>query len=276
MNIKQIVFKLEKSQTNNNSNNVTLEIEDNPNADVSIYDTFFTDDATDVYFENRNDTYRIVKKDKEYGRLTINLGKSNIKPAGKVSLSVNLNQLNKQYDAIYGLMKRPSDYQRPLLNLAENYDYMDGKGLDDFNYTPLPIPYVVLTDDNRDGVDKQREFAMAAHNDIFSSLIIPNNFMKIDLSYLFDETLSSNRLVFPEIINRSEIKYIAVTGSLQSMKRKDFEAYIKNYGYELSTNLKKCEFLVNNDIESTSTKNKQAKEYGIPIITEQQFLDSLK
>ena len=157
-NIKQIVFKLEKSQTNSNSNNVILEIEDNPNADVSIYDTFFTDDATDVYFENRNETYRIVKKDKEYGRLTINLGKSNIKPTGKVSLSVNLNQLNKQYDAIYGLMKRPSDYQRPLLNLAENYDYMDGKGLDDFVYAPLQIPYVVLTDDNRDGVDKQRDF----------------------------------------------------------------------------------------------------------------------
>ena len=50
--------------------------------------------------------------------------------------------------------------------------------------------------------------------------------------------------------------------------RKDFEKYIEQFGYELSTNLKKCQFLVNNDINSTSTKNKQAKEYGVKIITE--------
>ena len=106
--------------------------------------------------------------------------------------------------------------------------------------------------------------------------LMENQWRIANLSYLFDDTLSSNRLIFPNVIDKSEIKYIAVTGSLQSMKRKDFEAYIKNYGYELSTNLKKCQFLVNNDIESTSTKNKQAKEYGVPIITEQQFLDSLK
>ena len=103
------------------------------------------------------------------------------------------------------------------------------------------------------------------------------NYWRIEhLKYLFDDNLVKHRMIFPKTINKEEIKYIAVTGSLQSMKRKDFEAYIKNYGYELSTNLKKCQFLVNNDIESTSTKNKQAKEYGVPIITEQQFLDSLK
>ena len=103
-----------------------------------------------------------------------------------------------------------------------------------------------------------------------------NQWRIANLGYLFDDRLQTSRLVFPEVKNKGEIKFIAVTGSLQSMKRKDFEAYIKNYGYELSTNLKKCQFLVNNDINSTSTKNKQAKEYGVPIITEQQFLESLK
>ena len=85
-----------------------------------------------------------------------------------------------------------------------------------------------------------------------------------------------SRIVFKEINNVSDAKYIAVTGSLQSMKRKDFEKYIKEFGYELNSNLKKCKFLVNNDINSTSTKNKQAKEYGVPIITEQEFLNMLK
>ena len=152
-----------KTQSNSDSNNIIIKLEDNPNAEVSIYDTFFNDDATDVYFESRYDTYPIVKKDKEFGRLTIKVSDKQIKPSGKVSLSVNLNQLNKQLDAVWGIMKRPSDYQRPLLNLAENYDYMDGKGgLDEFVYLPLPIDYKVLTDDTRDGVEKQRDFVKKA------------------------------------------------------------------------------------------------------------------
>ena len=59
------------------------------------------------------------------------------------------------------------------------------------------------------------------------------------------------------------------------MKRKDFENYIGRYGYELSSNIKKCEFLINNDLNSNSTKNKQAKEYNIPIITEDEFLNKI-
>ena len=161
-NISQIVFALRKSLNNSDSNNVVIKLEDNPNADVSIYDTFFTDDAIEVYFEKRQDTYRIVKKDKEFGRLTINLGGRRIAPSGRVSLSVNLNQLNKQLDAIQGLMRRPSDYQRPLLNLAESYDYKDGKGLDTFFYRYTPVQYKILTDSSRDGVEKQREFVRRA------------------------------------------------------------------------------------------------------------------
>lgn len=162
-NFGQIVFQIMKTQSNSDSNNIIIKLEDNPNAEVSIYDTFFNDDATDVYFESRYDTYPIVKKDKEFGRLTIKVSDKQIKPSGKVSLSVNLNQLNKQLDAVWGIMKRPSDYQRPLLNLAENYDYMDGKGgLDEFVYLPLPIDYKVLTDDTRDGVEKQRDFVKKA------------------------------------------------------------------------------------------------------------------
>jgi len=126
------------------------------------------------------------------------------------------------------------------------------------------------------GIEDPTNLLLDLVKDATTKTLMENQWRIANLSYLFDDNLQNNRLIFPEIINKDEIKYIAVTGSLQSMKRKDFEVYIKNYGYELSTNLKKCQFLVNNDIESTSTKNKQAKEYGVPIITEQQFLDILK
>ena len=41
-------------------------------------------------------------------------------------------------------------------------------------------------------------------------------------------------------------------------------------------NLKKCQYLVTNTPDSGSAKNKQAKEYGIEIITEEDFFQKLK
>lgn len=103
---------------------------------------------------------------------------------------------------------------------------------------------------------------------------ILNNYDKLlNLKYLYSEDFQSTRIVFKQVLK--EKQYIAITGSLQNMKRKDFEKYIEQFGYELSTNLKKCQFLVNNDINSTSTKNKQAKEYGVKIITEAECYELL-
>ena len=69
-----------------------------------------------------------------------------------------------------------------------------------------------------------------------------------------------------------QTKYIAVTGSLETMKRKDFEKYIEQFGYELTGTLSKCEYLITNNPNSGSSKISQAQKYNIPIITEQEFL----
>ena len=38
----------------------------------------------------------------------------------------------------------------------------------------------------------------------------------------------------------------------------------------------KTDYLINNDITSSSGKNKKAKELGVPIITEEEFLEMLE
>ena len=95
------------------------------------------------------------------------------------------------------------------------------------------------------------------------------------LRFTYNSDYTSSRLVFPKEIKDDEKKFIAVTGALQKMKRKDFEAYIAQYGYELTSNLKKCKYLVTNTPNSGSSKNKDAQKYGVEIITEEDFLNSL-
>ena len=109
--------------------------------------------------------------------------------------------------------------------------------------------------------------------------ILENTDKYLNLCFLFTDeghfTYDTCRIVFNEKLQNQDKKYIAVTGSLNKMKRKDFEQYITQFGYEATSNLKKCMYLVNNDIESTSTKNKQAKELGVTIITEDDFFKLL-
>ena len=95
------------------------------------------------------------------------------------------------------------------------------------------------------------------------------------LRFTYNSDYTSSRLVFPKEIKDDEKKFIAVTGALQKMKRKDFEAYIAQYGYELTSNLKKCKYLVTNTPNSGSSKNKDAQKYGVEIITEEDFLNLL-
>lgn len=95
------------------------------------------------------------------------------------------------------------------------------------------------------------------------------------LMYLVGVDSNSSRLIYSQMNSNANVRYIAVTGALNTMKRKDFEKYIAEYGYELTGNLKKCEYLVTNTPDSSSTKNKQAKELNIPVITEENFLNKL-
>ena len=72
-------------------------------------------------------------------------------------------------------------------------------------------------------------------------------------------------------------KTFVVTGDVHIFKnRKEVEVKIEELGGKLSGSVsKKTDYLINNDIESTSSKNQKAKTLGIPIITEEQFCDMI-
>lgn len=73
-------------------------------------------------------------------------------------------------------------------------------------------------------------------------------------------------------------KVFVVTGSVNHYKnRNELKTDIEKNGGKVSGSISsKTSYLINNDIDSNSSKNKKAKELNIPIITEEQFLSMLK
>ena len=67
-------------------------------------------------------------------------------------------------------------------------------------------------------------------------------------------------------------KVFVITGQF-SKPRHEYELYIKQNGGKLATSVtKSTDYLLTNDTESGSIKNRKAKELGIPVLTELQFL----
>ena len=69
-------------------------------------------------------------------------------------------------------------------------------------------------------------------------------------------------------------KNIVITGKLTKFKnRNELKNIIEQYGGKVTGSISsKTDILINNDINSTSSKNKTAKEYDIPIISEVDFI----
>ena len=68
-------------------------------------------------------------------------------------------------------------------------------------------------------------------------------------------------------------KSFVITGKLQKMSRAELKSKIESLGGKVSDTVSKnTSFSINNDSESSSSKNKKAKELNIPIIKEEEFL----
>lgn len=68
-----------------------------------------------------------------------------------------------------------------------------------------------------------------------------------------------------------------ITGKLQNFKnRQELIDVIEAAGGKVASSVSsKTNYLINNDVNSTSSKNKKAKELGIPIITENELMEML-
>lgn len=92
---------------------------------------------------------------------------------------------------------------------------------------------------------------------------------------LLDYITLEEPILAPESVASLEGLSFVITGSLNSFaNRHELVNYIEHLGGKVVGSVSKnTNYLINNDINSTSSKNRRAKELGIPIITEQDLLE---
>ena len=88
------------------------------------------------------------------------------------------------------------------------------------------------------------------------------------------EKFSRLKYIYPRIIKDTisveSNGRVAITGKL-SVKRSDFEKDLKAHGWMVGDISKETDFLITDNPNSSSSKNKKADEWGIPKITEYDF-----
>ena len=87
-------------------------------------------------------------------------------------------------------------------------------------------------------------------------------------------TFETQNSIMSETTNELENKTFVITGSVNHYQNREaLKADIEAHGGKVVGSISsKVNYLINNDINSTSSKNQKAKSLGIPIISEDEFL----
>ena len=85
-------------------------------------------------------------------------------------------------------------------------------------------------------------------------------------------TFKNNEIVKNNNKSLNNLTFV-ITGKLKSYKNRDeLKSFIESCGGKVAASISaKTDYLINNDVNSTSAKNKSAKDKGIPIISEEDF-----
>ena len=97
---------------------------------------------------------------------------------------------------------------------------------------------------------------------------------------IFDDLLKEVIIEKPEAATVREGiagKSFVITGSLHNFENRDaLKTAIENSGGKVTGSVSSnTDYLINNDINSNSSKNRKAKELSVPIITEDEVIDML-
>lgn len=134
--------------------------------------------------------------------------------------------------------------------------------------------------DIKDFLDKGETFEYTKLNDFGDSMNKSiKNFLKANKLWIKDLADILNFSTTEEVAHNDflEGKTFCVTGSFNTLSRKDIEKLIVEGGGKLTGSVSKnTDFLLTNDKESGSSKNNKAKELGTPILSEEEFFGAIE
>ena len=111
--------------------------------------------------------------------------------------------------------------------------------------------------------------------EVMNSNLLNFNYDDLNLDYTVNLHLKIAENTKQEEINSLEGKVFCITGKVRIFKnRAELQADIESKGGKCVSSISsKVSYLINNDNTSTSSKNIAAKQAGIPIITEEQYME---
>ena len=122
--------------------------------------------------------------------------------------------------------------------------------------------------------NSQELYEIAGIGEVMIQTLLNYDFAEADS--IFDKYIEEMRpVVFISVSKKLEGKTFVITGKLKTFKnRNEIKSAIENEGGKVTDSVSsKTNYLINNDVESTSSKNLKAKQLNIPIITEEDFLE---
>lgn len=264
-------------------------------------------EKTEIVKENDTEVLVCTNPDckgKLLGKLSnfVSRGKMNIDGLSESKLKklIDANML-KTYSDIYALDQFQHDIQlmpgfgkKSVQNLLNSIEKSKEVTLNRF-LAALSIPGV--------GDKTAKDIAKVMHNNIeefnqaisqhydFSQIPGIGDIVNTQIYQWFDDM--KNRLDYQNLLKHLHVpgdqapksnnsilagKTFCITGTTYHYKnRKSLQEEIERFGGKITGSISnKTDILINNDIESNSSKNKKAKELGIPIISEEEFLKMIK
>ena len=128
----------------------------------------------------------------------------------------------------------------------------------------------------REAVDNnsQELYEIFGIGEVMIQTLLNYDFTEAD--FIFEKYIEEVRpVVSVSVSKKLEDKTFVITGKLKTFKnRSEIKATIEKEGGKVTDSVSsKTDYLINNDIESTSSKNLKAKSLNIPILTEEDFLN---
>ena len=122
--------------------------------------------------------------------------------------------------------------------------------------------------------NSQELYEIAGVGEVMIQTLLDYDFTEADS--IFEKYIIEVRpIVFISVSKKLEGKTFVITGKLKTFKnRNEIKAAIEKEGGKVTDSVSsKTDYLINNDVDSTSSKNLKAKKLNIPIITEDDFLN---